>query len=103
MNRGWTGMNAKRRKINPTAAERRFTQTGLGYLLSSFLLTVSAYIYVHPRFVFFFASIRVHSRLILLFGVAALPHSPLQAGRIQQILDLLVIHVFLGHGNGTGV
>ena len=51
----------------------------------------------------FFASIRIHSRLILLFGIAARPNSTLQAGRIQQILDLLVIHVFLGHGDGAGV
>src|ERR1700739_4407136 len=69
MNREWTRMNAKRRRINPTAAERRFRQIGLGDLLSSFLLTVSVHVCVHPRFVFFFASIRVHSRLILLFRV----------------------------------
>jgi len=46
----------------------------------------------------FFASIRGFCH-----GVAAPLLSALQPGRIQQILDLLVIHVFLGHGNGAGV
>ena len=52
---------------------------------------------VHPRLRY---SIRVHSWFS---GVTDRLLLALQAGRIQQILDLLVIHVFLGHGNGAGV